>query len=299
MTLEVRQRAVSIDGVALVEDFSLIIEPGQVHGVVGESGSGKTVSALSVMDLLPAQAKVDGAVFLDGTRVTGRKGMAMVLQEPLSALNPVLTIESQLIETMRVHGGRGELTAAAVRLLEDVGIPEPKQRLRQYPHQLSGGQRQRVAIACALAARPRVLIADEPTTALDASLKLVILALLRKLAREHQLAVWLITHDLRSAREACDAISVMYAGRVVETGPAAQLLTAPRHPYTRALLASTPESTPPGTPLPTIGGQLPKPGALVEGCRFHPRCPSRIERCLRERPVLSQGVACHVAEGAP
>jgi peptide/nickel transport system ATP-binding protein len=299
MTLEVRQRSVAIDGVPLVNDFSLIVEPGQVHGVVGESGSGKSLSALSVMDLLPPGATIDGTVFLDGTRVTHRQGMAMVLQEPLGALNPVLTIESQLVETMRVHGAKGELHEAALRLLEDVGLPEPEQRLRQYPHQLSGGQRQRVAIACALAARPRVLIADEPTTALDASLKLVILSLLRTLARERQLAVWLITHDLRSAREACDAISVMYAGRVVETGPASTLLSTPRHPYTRALLASTPESTPPGTRLPTIGGQLPKPGERVEGCRFHPRCPARFERCVRERPVLHRGVACHLVEGAP
>jgi oligopeptide/dipeptide ABC transporter ATP-binding protein len=167
--------------------------------------------------------------------------------------------------------------------------------LRAYPHQLSGGQRQRASIACALAANPQVLIADEPTTALDATMKHVILKLLRTLAAERKLAVWLITHDLLSVRDACDRVTVMYAGRVVESGRASEVLSKPRHPYTAALLASTPSATAPGTALPVIEGQLPRPSEQVSGCRFHPRCPRKIERCVTEVPAYVGGVACHLA----
>ncbi|MBL8916320.1 MAG: ABC transporter ATP-binding protein, partial [Archangium sp.] len=211
-----------------------------------------------------------------------------------SALNPVLTIGDQLEETLRVHSQKEVhgVKDSAVRLLEEVGIPDAAASLRAYPHQLSGGQRQRVSIACALAARPSVLIADEPTTALDATMKHVILKLLRTLAKERKLAVWLITHDLSSVREACDRVTVLYAGRVVESGAAVQVLSSPRHPYTAALLASAPAATEPGRVLPVIDGALPRPGEVVSGCRFHPRCPKKIDRCSNERPEFVDGVAC-------
>lgn len=279
-------RSVVLHGVTLVDSFELKIEPGEVHAVVGESGSGKTIAALSVLGLAPTGAVISGTIALDGRA-------AMVLQEPLSALNPVLTIGDQVEETLKVHGVKD----SAVRLLEEVGIPDAA-ALRAYPHQLSGGQRQRVSIACALAARPSLLIADEPTTALDATMKHVILKLLRTLARERKLAVWLITHDLLSVREACDRVTVMYAGRVVESGVASEVLSAPRHPYTAALLASAPAATEPGRALPVIEGSLPRPEELVSGCRFHPRCSKKIDRCVAEVPASIAGVACHLARSS-
>ncbi|MFT3707462.1 MAG: ABC transporter ATP-binding protein [Archangium sp.] len=285
MTFAVSQRSVVLDGVPLVSDFELSIEPGEVHAVVGESGSGKTIAALSVLGLEPRGAVCSGTI-------SSRERVVMVLQEPLSALNPVLTVGNQLIETLVVHRQPREL---AVKLLREVGLPDAEASLKAYPHQLSGGQRQRVSIACALAANPLVLIADEPTTALDATMKHVILKLLRTLAAERKLAVWLITHDLLSVREACDRVTVMYAGRVVESGRAAEVLTAPRHPYTAALLASTPAATAAATRLPVIEGQLPRPGEVVSGCRFHPRCPRKIDRCVTESPSYAGGVACHLA----
>ena len=168
-----------------------------------------------------------------------------------------------------------------------------------FPHQLSGGQRQRVSIACALAATPQILIADEPTTALDASMRGVILLLLRKLARERSLAVWLITHDLHAVRGASDEVTVMYAGRVVEQGPTSRVLENPRHPYTAALLASNPAGAKPGVPLPALAGAVPLASEVISGCRFHPRCPRMIDRCKVDRPALLDGVACHLAPRGP
>ena len=218
----------------------------------------------------------------------------MVLQEPLSALNPVLSVGAQLMETLWVHGARGDLRALSVALLEEVGIPAGVDRLRMYPHQLSGGQRQRVSIACALAASPEVLIADEPTTALDASMRGVILSLLRRLARERALSVWLITHDLHAVRGASDEVTVMYAGRVVEQGLTEQVLESPRHPYTAALLRSNPAGAKPGAPLPALPGSVPLASEVISGCRFHPRCPRVFDRCRVERPALLTGAACHL-----
>jgi oligopeptide/dipeptide ABC transporter ATP-binding protein len=286
MTFAVSQRSVVLDGVALVSAFELSLEPGEVHAVVGESGSGKTIAALSVLGLEPRGAVCGGTVS-PGHRV------AMVLQEPLSALNPVLTVGDQLVETLVVHRQPRELAA---RLLAEVGIADAGASLRAYPHQLSGGQRQRVSIACALAANPDVLIADEPTTALDATMKHVILTLLRTLAAERRLAVWLVTHDLLSVRDACDRVTVMYAGRVVETGRARDVLGSPRHPYTAALLASAPAATAPGARLPVIEGQLPRPHEVIAGCRFHPRCPKRFQRCHEESPRFVNQVACHLMD---
>ncbi len=283
MTLEVRGLRVELDGVPLVRDLSLSLAAGRVHAVVGESGSGKTVSALALLGLGPEDAVVIN-------RPAPLPRVAMVLQEPLSALNPVLSIGAQLEETLVVHG---QPKARAVPLLEEVGLADAAARLTSFPHQLSGGQRQRVAIACALAAEPQVLIADEPTTALDASLRNVILTLLQTLARRRGLAVWLITHDLGAARAFSDDVTVMYAGAVVEQGVAAEVLAAPRHPYTALLLASSPSLHAPGAPLPTIPGVVPPAAEAVSGCRFHPRCPQRQARCEREVPSLVNGVACH------
>ncbi len=299
-TLSVKGLGVVLEGHALVEDFSLELQEGRVHAVVGESGSGKTLSALAVLGLLPEGATTRGSASRGGLELLTaavplrRKGLAMVLQEPLSALNPVLSVGALLIETLAVHGARGDLRALAVALLEEVGIPAGEDRLRLYPHQLSGGQRQRVSITCALAASPEVLIVDEPTTALDASMRGVILSLLRKLARERSLSVWLITHDLHAVRGASDEVTVMYAGRVVEHGLTDQVLAAPRHPYTAALLLSNPAGAKPGVPLPALPGAVPLASEVIPGCRFHPRCPRVFERCRVERPAFLSGAACHL-----
>ena len=301
MTLSVKGLGVVLDGHALVDDFSLELAAGRVHAVVGESGSGKTLSALAVLGLLPDGATTRGSALRDSVELLTaapklrRAGLAMVLQEPLSALNPVLSVGAQLLETLAVHGAPGDQRALALSLLAEVGIPSGEDRLRMFPHQLSGGQRQRVSIACALAASPRVLIADEPTTALDASMRGVILTLLRKLARDRSLAVWLITHDLHAVRGASDEVTVMYAGRVVEQGATERLLSAPRHPYTVALLASNPSGAKAGVPIPTLAGSVPLAREVIGGCRFHPRCPRVVDRCRVERPALIEGVACHLA----
>jgi oligopeptide/dipeptide ABC transporter ATP-binding protein len=292
---------VVLDGHALVDAFSLELKPGRVHAVVGESGSGKTLSALAVLGLLPDGATTRGSAkrgaieLLSASDSVRRKGIAMVLQEPLSSLNPVLSVGAQLLETLAVHGAGGDRRALALALLAEVGIPSGEERLKMFPHQLSGGQRQRVSIALALAASPEVLIADEPTTALDASMRGVILTLLRRLARERSMAVWLITHDLHAVRGASDEVTVMYAGRVVEQGETASVLEAPRHPYTVALLASNPAATKPGETLPALAGSVPLAREVIAGCRFHPRCARAIDRCKVEVPVLVDGVACHLA----
>lgn len=286
MSLQISGLRVELDALTLVEDFTFRVEPGRVHAVVGESGSGKTLSAFAALNLLPDGATVSATIVSPGR-------LAMILQEPLSALNPVLTIGAQLLETLEVHGAGGE--AEALALLKEVGLESSTETLRRYPHQLSGGQRQRVCIACALAAKPAVLIADEPTTALDASLRRVILTLLRHLAVERQMGVWLITHDLLSVRDASDEVTVMYAGRVVEHGPTAQILSAPRHPYTRALVALTPKLD--GGPLQSIPGAVPLASEVISGCRFHPRCSRAEARCRVERPVLVNDVACLLENG--
>lgn len=298
MTLTVRGLGVELGGCVLVEDFQLKLEPGRVNAVVGESGSGKTLSALAVLGLLPADATTRGTIVRDGLELLSaearRVGIAMVLQEPLSALNPVLTVGRQLTETLAVHRIPGERRALALDLLAEVGLPRGEEWLSMFPHQLSGGQRQRVLIACALAAAPGVLIADEPTASLDASVRGVILSLLRGLARQRSLAVWLISHDLQAMR-AADEVTVMYAGRIVEHGTTSAVLEAPRHPYTSALFASDPTRVKAGAPLPVLAGSMPMAADVVAGCRFHPRCPRAIDRCRVARPVLQEGVACHLA----
>ncbi|EKP94130.1 ABC transporter ATP-binding protein [Thermaerobacter subterraneus] len=285
-------------------DFDLYA--GEVLGLVGESGSGKSVTALALMGLLPPGAQVRGEVLLNGKnllaqpeshwrRVRGQE-MAMIFQEPMTSLNPVMTVGAQIAEALILHGTpAGAARRRAVELLERAGIPEPERRALQYPHQLSGGMRQRVMIAMAMACRPRVLIADEPTTALDVTVQAQILDLMKALQEETGTAILLITHDLGVVAEMCHRVAVMYAGRIVEKATVADLFDRPGHPYTEGLLQSLPLAAAPKTPLRAMAGAVPHPAQLPPGCAFAPRCPYAVERCHREVPVLAGGVACHRA----
>jgi oligopeptide/dipeptide ABC transporter ATP-binding protein len=302
--------------VRAVDGVDLTVEAGRTLGLVGESGCGKSVTALSIVGLLPRPAaRIEaGRILFDGEdlaradeatlhRIRGRR-IGMVFQEPMTALNPVQRIGRQVGEALRLHRGldaRAAL-ARAVELLHDVGIPDPELRVSEYPHQLSGGMRQRAMIATALACDPDLLIADEPTTALDVTVQAQVLDLLGKLRRERSMGLLLITHDLGVIAENCDEVLVMYAGRVAERAPVTELFARPRHPYTRGLLASMPRlETPRKTRLPVIEGTVPSLATMPEGCRFAGRCPWRTERCTREVPALrtiapNQAVACHHAE---
>jgi oligopeptide transport system ATP-binding protein len=296
----------------IVDDVDYAVEQGQVFGVAGESGSGKTISVLALMQLLPAGARTSGVARYDGQdllslrsralrRVRGAE-LAMVFQDPLTSLHPMLSIGKQLTEHVRLHEGASGSAAAkrAVELLEEVRIPDPERALRGFPHQFSGGMRQRIAIAIALAARPKLLIADEPTTALDVTVQAGILRLLDRLRRESGLSVILITHDLGVMSSIADEVAIFYAGRIVESGTTRELLTSPRHPYTRALLDALPHpEAAEGTALIAIPGSPPTPRARPAGCAFHPRCPYASERSQAEVPPLvavseSRLLACHV-----
>jgi oligopeptide/dipeptide ABC transporter ATP-binding protein len=296
----------------IVDDVDYAVEQGRVFGVAGESGSGKTISVLALMQLLPAGARTSGLARYDGhdllslrsralRRVRGAE-LAMVFQDPLTSLHPMLSIGKQLTEHVRSHEGASRSAAAkrAVELLEEVRIPDPERALHGYPHQFSGGMRQRIAIAIALAARPKLLIADEPTTALDVTVQAGILRLLDRLRRENGLSVILITHDLGVMSSIADEVAIFYAGRIVESGPTHDLLTAPRHPYTRALLDALPHpEAAEGTALVAIPGSPPTPRARPSGCAFHPRCPYASEQSRAEVPPLvavseSRLLACHV-----
>ena len=270
--------------VRAVEDVSLSVAPGEMLAVVGESGCGKSVTALAIMGLLAAHARIDGQILFDGRDIAqAQRGrdLAMVSQEPMTSLNPAFTAGEQVAETLRAHRGLSRRAAfdAAIEALARVHIPEPERRARQYPHQLSGGMRQRVMIAMALACQPRLLICDEPTTALDVTVQAQIMALLDELRTVTGTAVVLITHDLAVVADRADHVAVMYAGRVVEAAPAARIFAMPQHPYTIGLLGAVPRLT--GTPgrLASIEGTVPNPLALPPGCRFAPRCPFANARC--------------------
>ena len=285
--------------VTIVDGVDYRVEPGQVFGVAGESGSGKTISMLALTQLLPAGARVAGRALYGGRdllalrrrelrAVRGRE-IAMVFQDPLTSLHPMLTIGRQLTEHVRFHekASKSAADARAVELLAQVRIPDPEQALRAFPHQFSGGMRQRIAIAIALACRPKLLIADEPTTALDVTVQAGILRLLDGLRHETGLSVILITHDLGVMSAIADHVSVFYAGRIVETGPTRELLGRPRHPYTRALLDALPhpEATE-GSELVAIPGSPPTPRLRPPGCAFHPRCAYARDACALEVPPL-------------
>jgi len=306
---------------AVVRGASLAVGRGEIVGLVGESGSGKSLTALATLGLVPAPGRIlAGSVRLEGRELVGLperelraiRGarIGLVFQEPSAALNPVLTVGAQLVEAIRAHRAvtRAEARGRALELLERLAIPDPERRLREYPHQLSGGQRQRVVLALALAAGPGLLIADEPTTALDVTLQAEVLDLLVELRDELGVAVLLITHDLAVVAEVCDRVLVMYAGEVVEEGAVASVFARPLHPYTQGLLAALPRlgAPAPRGALPSIPGQVPAPAALPRGCAFHPRCPERLPVCSERRPewtaVEGRGVRCLARErdgGAP
>jgi oligopeptide/dipeptide ABC transporter ATP-binding protein len=282
--------------VPAVDDVSFDIRAGETLGLVGESGSGKSVTALSIMRLVQPPGRVAGGrvifkgrdlLAVDESEMRQVRGaeIALIFQEPATALNPVFTIGDQVAEALVVHGRgtRRQARAAAVDLLAAVRIPDPHLRARDYPHQLSGGMRQRVMIAIALACRPSLVIADEPTTALDVTIQAQILDLLREMKSAFGLSLLLVTHDLGIVAETADRVAVMYAGRIVETGPVRAIFRAPGHPYTRGLLESIPRGAP-GQPLHAIEGSVPLIGRLPAGCAFNPRCPDRFEPCTTEPP---------------
>jgi oligopeptide transport system ATP-binding protein len=277
-----------------VDGMSFAVDTGEVMGIAGESGSGKTITALSLFGLLPHGARVTGSIRLDGTELTSLSGkqlrtvrgrqIAMVSQDPATSLHPILPIGTQLIEHMRHHLGvsKDEARSRAAGLLETVRIPDPEQALRSYPGQFSGGMRQRIAIAVALAAEPRLLVADEPTTALDVTVQAGILRLIDRLCRERGMAVIVITHDLGVMSATAQRLYVMYSGRLAEAGPTSELLARPRHPYTRGLLDALPQEG--GAALVPIGGSPPSLGQVPTGCPFHPRCTYARPSCTTDRP---------------
>ena len=301
--LTVENLSVTLPGpegpLTIVDGVSYSVEPGTVFGVAGESGSGKTISALALLGLLPLGATVEGKAMYGGRNllalskralrdVRGRE-IAMVFQDPLTALHPMMSIGRQLSEHMRRHLGLSRQAARrrAAELLGDVRIPDPTGALNAFPHQFSGGMRQRIAIAMALACEPKLLIADEPTTALDVTVQAGILRLLDDLRERMGLSVILITHDLGVMSSIAETISVFYAGRVVECGASSGVLRRPRHPYTRALLAALPHPETAGTaPLVSIPGSPPAAGRFPSGCSFHPRCAYAIESCTTDEPPL-------------
>ena len=300
--------------VRVVDRISFDLPRGSTIGLVGESGCGKTVTALAIMGLLPRPSGVieSGSIRFRGQdladaghsalREMRGRHIGMIFQEPMTALNPVHSIGKQLGEALNLFtptADRAALQRHAVELLEQVGIPAPQQRLREYPHQLSGGMRQRVMIAMALAGQPEIVIADEPTTALDVTVQAQILELLRSLQEQRQMALILITHDLGIVAELCAQVLVMYAGRIAERARVHELFRSPRHPYTRGLIGSLPRmDMQPKSPLPTIEGIVPTFANMPAGCRFSNRCPHAVERCAMEVPLLEDCgpghvVACH------
>ena len=308
------------EGVArAVDGVGLRLFEGETLGLVGESGCGKSVSALSIMRLIPSPpgAIVGGRVLFEGRdllqlseremRQVRGNAIAMIFQEPMSALNPVFSVGEQVAEAVRLHRGLDRAAARdrAIELLGAVGIPSPEERVDDYPHQLSGGMRQRVVIALAMSCGPRVLIADEPTTALDVTVQAQILALIGDLQRASGMGVLLITHDLGVVAETADRVAVMYGGHVVEEAPVQALFEQPRHPYTIGLFRSLPELAEPGERLPVIEGAVPSAYRFPSGCRFRTRCPLARERCAEEVPLLravggveGHAAACHFPEEA-
>ena len=282
-----------------LDDVSFHINPGEVLGVVGESGAGKSLTGAAIIGLLEPPGRIAGGeVLLEGQRIDqlppeqmrairGRR-IGAIFQDPLTSLNPLYTIGQQLTETIRTHlpVSEAEARRRAIKLLQETGIQAAEQRIDQYPHQFSGGMRQRVVIALALAAEPKLIVADEPTTALDVSIQAQIIALLKRLCREHGAAVMLVTHDMGVIAETCDRVAVMYAGRIAEIGPVADVIHRPRHPYTVGLMGSIPAMDEDREQLAQIDGAMPRLNAIPAGCAFNPRCPNVMERCRHERPDL-------------
>ncbi len=284
-----------------VDDVSLSITAGEVLGVVGESGAGKSLTGAAIIGLIDPPGRIAGGeIRLAGRRIDNLPQEALrrirgreigaVFQDPLTSLNPLFTVGRQLSETISTHLDLGHKAARerALELLSEVGISAPERRIDHYPHQFSGGMRQRVVIALALAAKPKLIIADEPTTALDVSIQAQIIALLKRLCRDHGTAVMLITHDMGVIAETADRVAVMYAGRVAEIGPVADVIHRPQHPYSAGLMGSIPSIVAEREELAQIDGTMPRLTAIPDGCAFHPRCPRVFDRCRRERPELLQ-----------
>ena len=284
-----------------VDGVSFSIAPGEILGVVGESGAGKSLTGTAIIGLLEPPGRIAaGEILLEGERIDGLRGEALrrirgrrigaVFQDPLTSLNPLYTVGAQLVETIRTHlpVDAGEARRRALALLREVGIPAPEARIDHYPHQFSGGMRQRVVIALALCAEPRLVVADEPTTALDVSIQAQIIELLKRLARDHGTAIMLITHDMGVIAETADRVAVMYAGRIAEIGPVRDVIRAARHPYTAGLMGAIPKigagAGKRSAPLAQIPGAMPRLTAIPPGCAFHPRCAKAFERCALERP---------------
>lgn len=291
-----------------LDDVSFDIAPGEILGVVGESGAGKSLTGSSIIGLLEPPGRIAaGQILLEGERIDQLDAQAMrhirgrrigaIFQDPLTSLNPLYTIGRQLVETIRAHLPVTEHDARsrAIALLRDTGIPAPEQRLDHYPHQFSGGMRQRVVIALALAAEPKLIVADEPTTALDVSIQAQIIALLKKVCHQHGAAVMLITHDMGVIAETCDRVAVMYAGRLAEIGPVHEVINHPAHPYTEGLMAAIPDMTQDREYLNQIDGAMPRLNAIPSGCAFNPRCTKVFERCRVERPNLMDAGASRAA----
>ena len=291
-----------------LDDISFDIAPGEILGVVGESGAGKSLTGSAIIGLLDPPGRVaSGEIRFDGRRidnlpyeemrkVRGRH-IGAIFQDPLTSLNPLYTIGQQLVETIQTHllVGADEARKRAVKLLEETGIQAAEQRIDQYPHQFSGGMRQRVVIALALAAEPRLIVADEPTTALDVSVQAQIISLLKRLCKDHGAAVMLVTHDMGVIAETCDRVAVMYAGRIAELGPVHDVIHSPAHPYTTGLMGSIPAMDEDRERLLQIDGAMPRLTAIPRGCAFNPRCPKVFDRCRTERPELLQAGATRAA----
>src|SRR5882672_6977782 len=291
-----------------VDDVSFDIAPGEVLGVVGESGAGKSLTGNAIIGLLEPPGRIAGGeVKLEGRRIDNlpyeemRKirgaRIGAIFQDPLTSLNPLYSIGRQLIETIQTHLplSANQARKRALDLLKEVGIPGAEHRIDHYPHQFSGGMRQRVVIALALCANPRLIIADEPTTALDVSIQAQIIALIKRLCRDHRTAVMLVTHDMGVIAETADRVAVMYAGRIVEIGPVKEVILRPRHPYTAGLMASIPTIGGRRDRLAQIDGAMPRPGAAPPGCAFNPRCDRAFARCRVERPELLPAGASRAA----
>jgi peptide/nickel transport system ATP-binding protein len=291
-----------------LDDISFDIAPGEILGVVGESGAGKSLTGASIIGLLEPPGRIaSGQILLEGQRVDnlnhdemrhirGRK-IGAIFQDPLTSLNPLYSVGRQLMETIQAHlpVDQAEARRRAIDLLKSTGIPAAEERIEHYPHQFSGGMRQRVVIALALAAEPKLIVADEPTTALDVSIQAQIISLLKKLCKERGAAVMLITHDMGVIAETCDRVAVLYAGRVAEIGPVHEVINRPAHPYTAGLMASIPDMSVDREHLAQIDGAMPRLNAIPQGCAFNPRCTKTFDRCKVDRPDLMAAGATRAA----
>ncbi|MDI1271476.1 MAG: ABC transporter ATP-binding protein [Polaromonas sp.] len=291
-----------------LDDISFDIAPGEILGVVGESGAGKSLTGAAIIGLLEPPGRIGGGqILLEGERIDnlpyeqmrhirGRK-IGAIFQDPLTSLNPLYTVGRQLIETIQAHlpVSNAEARQRAISLLQDTGIPAAEQRIEHFPHQFSGGMRQRVVIALALAAEPKLIVADEPTTALDVSIQAQIIMLLKSICKKRGAAVMLITHDMGVIAETCDRVAVMYAGRIAEIGPVHEVINHPAHPYTAGLMEAIPDITLDRERLNQIDGAMPRLNAIPQGCAFNPRCPRVFDRCTQDRPDLLPAGATRAA----